>query len=138
MWESTFIETREFAIIMALLVKGYLANKKPVLVGEFGCCTYQGAEKLGGNGFMIIFGMMEDYLPNLKLPPLIAHMIAVAPQIDGHYIRDEGLQAREISDQLAVLDSWGWKAVLYSLSLLRLPSTAKIQDLILTWPVTVW
>ena len=89
------------------LVKGYLSFKKPVLIGEFGCCTYLGAEKLGGTGFMIIFGMMKDYLPDIKLPPVISQMIAAVPQVDGHYVRDEDLQARELSDQLAVLDRTG-------------------------------
>lgn len=79
---------------------------KPVVIGEFGCCTYQGAEKLGGNAFMISFGMMEDAM-NLKLPKLASEIIKVVPKVDGHYIRDEGLQAREIADQLSVLDSAG-------------------------------
>jgi hypothetical protein len=88
-------------------VLNYLVGtKKPVVIGEFGCCTYQGAEKLGGNGFMISFGMMEDTL-NLKFPKLVTEMIKVVPKVDGHYIRDEGLQAREIADQLNVLDSAG-------------------------------
>jgi hypothetical protein len=34
-------------------------------------------------------------------------MIKIVPKIDGHYIRDEGLQAREIADQLGVSDSAG-------------------------------
>jgi len=90
------------------MVKGYLVHNKPVIMGEFGCCTYQGAEKLGGNGFIITFGMMEDYLdPNMALPKGIVDMIKIPPKVDGHYIRDEVLQAREISDQLAILESAG-------------------------------
>jgi|GEM_PF-6243484 len=30
------------------LIKRYLAYNKPVVIGEFGCCTYQGAEDAGG------------------------------------------------------------------------------------------
>ena len=87
-------------------LKSIVESGKPVVIGEFGCCTYQGAEKLGGSGFMIIFDMIGDSVKR-KLPPLISRMINIPPQIDGHYIRDEGLQAREISDQLGVLDSAG-------------------------------
>jgi hypothetical protein len=83
-----------------------IGSGKPVVIGEFGCCTYQGAEKLGGSGFMVTFGMMEGIL-DLKLPPLVSNMIKIPPRVDGHYIRDEGLQAREISEQLGVLDSAG-------------------------------
>jgi hypothetical protein len=87
-------------------LKFLVGSGKPVVIGEFGCCTYQGAEKLGGSGFMITFGMMEGIL-NLKLPPLVAEMIKIPPKIDGHYIRDEGLQAREVASQLEALDSAG-------------------------------
>ncbi|HXW37519.1 MAG TPA: hypothetical protein VEJ36_06445 [Nitrososphaerales archaeon] len=90
------------------MVKSYKQHGKPVVIGEFGCCTYTGAEKLGGNGFMVVFGMMEQLLnPKIALPPTVAEMIKVIPQADGHYIRDEGLQARELADQLEVLDNAG-------------------------------
>jgi hypothetical protein len=80
---------------------------KPVVIGEFGCCTYKGAELLGGNGFMIMFGMMKNLQPTLVLPKLFSDMINVIPQVDGHYVRDEGLQAREVADQLGLLDRAG-------------------------------
>jgi hypothetical protein len=90
------------------MVKGYLVYNKPVLVGEFGCCTYQGAEQLGGNGFIIVFGMIANYLnPDKILPKGIAEMIKIPPKVDGHYIRDEGLQASELTGQLASLDAAG-------------------------------
>jgi hypothetical protein len=44
------------------MVEAYLAHGKPVIVGELGCCTYQGADKLGGSGFVVAFGMVADYL----------------------------------------------------------------------------
>lgn len=82
--------------------------KKPVVIGEFGCCTYSGAEKLGGQGFMIAFGMMQDYLgPTKNMPHNASEMLRMLPKIDGHYIRDEALQAQEVVDQLGVLDSAG-------------------------------
>ena len=90
------------------MVSAYRASRKPVLVGEFGCCTYRGAEMLGGNGFMIAFGMMADYLgPRLTLPKSTEEMMRIPARVDGHYVRDEGLQAREIADQLGVLDAAG-------------------------------
>jgi hypothetical protein len=91
------------------MVERYVsAYKKPVVIGEFGCCTYRGAEKLGGQGFMIAFGMMQDYLGPIKnMPPNASEMLSALPRVDGHYIRDEALQAREVVDQLGALDSVG-------------------------------
>jgi hypothetical protein len=90
------------------LVRRYVVNNKPVLIGEFGCCTYQGAEKLGGMGWAVMFGMIADYLgPSLRLPKEVSDMIKIPTQVDGHYVRDEGLQASELADQLRVLDSAG-------------------------------
>jgi len=90
------------------MAKAYQVYRKPVVIGEFGCYTYQGAEKLGANGFMVMFGMMEEYLgPKVRLPKPIFDMVKIPPRVDGHYIRDEGLQARELVDQLGVLDAAG-------------------------------
>src|SRR6266446_1808720 len=36
------------------LIKRYFAHHKPVIIGEFGCCTYQGAEEAGGRGWAIV------------------------------------------------------------------------------------
>jgi len=89
------------------MLKSAFAHGKPVVIGEFGCCTYQGAEKLGGMGWAIMFGMLLDYLDPKSLPPWIDGIINTPPRIDGHYIRDEGLQAQELADQLGVLDAAG-------------------------------
>jgi uncharacterized protein YndB with AHSA1/START domain len=35
-------------------VKQYSKYGKPVVIGEFGCCTYQGAEDLGGMGWDVV------------------------------------------------------------------------------------
>lgn len=86
----------------------YSSYGKPVVIGEFGCCTFRGAELLGANGFMISFGMVEALLgPNQRIPKMFLDMAHVPPRVDGHYIRDEELQARELVDQLGVLDSAG-------------------------------
>jgi len=90
------------------MVRKYLDYGKPVAVGEFGCCTYRGAELLGGNGFIITFGMMKDHLgPDQSIPKMIIDMTNIPPRVDGHYVRDEELQARELADQLGVLDTAG-------------------------------
>lgn len=92
---------------------GQMVNKhnsygKPVVIGEFGCCTFRGADLLGGSGFVIAFGMMEGLLgPDHKIPKMFMDMAHVPPRVDDHYIRDEGLQARELADQLGVLDKAG-------------------------------
>jgi hypothetical protein len=70
------------------IIKRYFANYKPVIIGEFGCCTYQGAEDAGGRGWAIVD-------PNNPL------------QLNGDYVRDEGLQARELTDVLSILDDIG-------------------------------
>ena len=71
------------------LIKRYFAHHKPVIIDEFGCCTYQGAEEAGGRGWAIV---------DFGTTPL---------QLNGEYVRDEGLQARELTDVLSILDSVG-------------------------------
>ena len=81
---------------------------KPVIIGEFGCCTFRGADLLGANGFMASFGMIENLVgPVPKLPKTFLDIAHVPPRVNGHYIRDEELQARELVDQLGVLDAAG-------------------------------
>lgn len=71
------------------LIKRYLAHNKPLIIGEFGCCTYQGAEDAGGWGWAILdFGKMPG-------------------QLNGDYVRDEGVQARELIDVLSILEGVG-------------------------------
>jgi hypothetical protein len=36
------------------IIKQYFNYKKPVVISEFGCCTYQGAEDAGSMGFLIV------------------------------------------------------------------------------------
>lgn len=66
----------------------YLAHRKPVVVTEVGCCTYQGAENKGGRAFMIVDRKHPD-----RLKP--------------GYLRDESVQAREDVDMLTALDQAG-------------------------------
>jgi hypothetical protein len=64
----------------------YLSQGKPVVIGEFGCCTFKGAEDMGGMGWDII-----DFS---KMPP----------ELKGDYVYDQGTQARELADELRILD----------------------------------
>lgn len=64
---------------------------KPVVITEVGLCAYRGAEDKGPHGFMIV----ED----TPSPPGL--------QLNGDYVRDESLQARELTDMLAILDKAG-------------------------------
>ncbi len=41
-------------------VKEYLKHGKPVWVMEVGCCTYEGAAKLGGGGFTVLQGVDKN------------------------------------------------------------------------------
>ncbi len=69
-------------------LKRHFAYGKPVIITEVGLCTYQGAEDKGARGFLIVDPKNQR-------------------QLDGNYVRDEGLQARELTDMLTVLESAG-------------------------------
>jgi hypothetical protein len=71
------------------LLKPFFAHSKPVIITEFGCCTYQGAENVGGMGWAIV---------DFNKMPL---------QLNGNYVRDEGLQARELTDMLEIFEGAG-------------------------------
>lgn len=73
-------------------LKRYFAYGKPVIISEVGCCTYQGAEDKGGRAFMIV---------DRKHPE----------RLGGTYVRDEGLQARELTDMLGILENAGVEGV---------------------------
>ena len=57
---------------------------KPVVVTEFGCCTYQGAEERGGIGWNIV-----DWSTN-------------PPKLMDEFVRDEGVQADYVEQSLEV------------------------------------
>ena len=62
---------------------------RPLVIGEFGCCTYQGAADRGGSGFDITDHGGDQ------------------PHIDGDYVRDEAEQAREITECLDIFEAGG-------------------------------
>jgi hypothetical protein len=69
-------------------LKRHFAHGKPVVISEVGLCTYRGAEDKGARGFMIVDPKNQQ-------------------QLDGDYVRDEGLQARELTDMLTTLENAG-------------------------------
>lgn len=76
------------------LIERYKAYGKPVVITEFGCCTFRGAEDMGGTGFTIIDWGQE-------WPP------EQPPRLKGNFVYDQSLQARELADQLRVISATG-------------------------------
>ena len=74
------------------IAKRFLSYGKPVLIGEFGCCTYKGAENAGGWGWAII-----EFDANS----------ANSMRVKENCVRDEHTQAREITDLLGIFDKIG-------------------------------
>jgi hypothetical protein len=65
----------------------YFTHQKPVIITEFGCCPYRGAEDKGGLGWAIV---------NWNTTP---------PQLNGNFVRDEATQANYIADLLKIFDA---------------------------------
>jgi hypothetical protein len=68
-------------------LRAYFKPGKPVIITEFGCCTYQGAADKGGYGWAIV-----DWT---KSPP----------QLKRDFVRDESGQARYLTDLLQVFEA---------------------------------
>jgi hypothetical protein len=65
----------------------YRRPNKPILICEFGCCTYKGAPQRGGSGYDIV-----DYDHG-------------RPKLVGKPVRSEATQARHIAEMLDVFES---------------------------------
>jgi hypothetical protein len=74
------------------IIKRFLTYGKPVIIGEFGCCTYKGAENAGGWGWAII--EFDESVPD--------HM-----RVKAGHVRDEDVQASEITEVLGIFDEVG-------------------------------
>jgi hypothetical protein len=70
-------------------IERYKGFGKPVANMEFGCCTFKGAEELGGRGWDIV-----DWS-------------TMPPRLKGDYVYDQTTQAREVADLLRVNDEGG-------------------------------
>jgi hypothetical protein len=78
------------------------AAGNPVVVTEFGMCSYRGDEDSGNLGF----GIVDSTSRLLHSLPVTGRF--VRPRLKrGPHIRDESLQAREIAETLRILDSAG-------------------------------
>ena len=71
------------------IVRRYVSLGRPVTVTECGCCTYRGAEDAGGQGSAII------------------DITATPPRLKAPYVRDEALQAHELTQLVALFDAAG-------------------------------
>ena len=74
------------------LLRSYARSGKPVVVSEFGCCTYRGAADAGGAGFMVF-----DYDPQ---PPVLKLKVTGLQ-------RSEAEQARYLMELLAIFGEEG-------------------------------
>jgi hypothetical protein len=78
------------------------AAGKPVVITEFGMRSYQGAASSGALGF----GVADHRTVLLHQLPLVGRL--VRPRLKpGGYVRDEELQAAELSQTLSILDAAG-------------------------------
>lgn len=74
------------------LLKRYMGFGKPLANMEFGCCTFKGAEDLGGRGWDIV-----DWS-------------TMPPRLKGDYVYDQTTQARELGELLRINDEAGVNA----------------------------
>jgi len=95
------------------LLRSFFSHGRPVVITEFGCCTYRGAADAGSRGWAIVD-------PD-KTPP---HWL-------GTFVRDEAEQARELGELLAIFEAAGVEGTfVMTFSSPRLPtSTEPRQDL---------
>jgi hypothetical protein len=97
------------------MLKPFFAIGKPVVVTEFGCRTYRGAdtstEGMAGDltDFRLNLRLILSYLASSARTALFGTQLPPPrmPLKKGDYVRDEQLQARELADQLGVLDRAG-------------------------------
>jgi hypothetical protein len=67
-------------------LRAYLAHQRPVVVTEFGCCTYKGAQDRGGLGWAIV------------------DRAAQPPRLTEAVVRDEQTQVDELNEALDILE----------------------------------
>lgn len=79
-----------------------LAQGKPVVVTEFGMRTYRGADSGGGE---LGFGIGDPLRIFLHQLPVVGRLFR--GRLNGDYVRDEPMQARELAETLAILDAAG-------------------------------
>lgn len=86
----------------AAMLEPLLAHGKPVVVTEFGMRTYRGADSDGG---ALGFGIADLKRVFLHQLPLVGRLFR--ERLNGDYVRDEAMQARELTETLAILEAAG-------------------------------
>jgi len=85
----------------AEMLQPLLALGKPVINTEFGMRTYRGAESDGNLGF----GVADQLRVGLHQLPVVGRF--VRERLNGDYVRDEAMQARELAETLTMLEAAG-------------------------------
>jgi len=85
----------------AEMLQPLLALGKPVINTEFGMRTYRGAESDGNLGF----GVADQLRVGLHQLPVVGRF--VRERLNGDYVRDVVLQARELTETLTMLEAAG-------------------------------
>jgi len=83
------------------MLQPLLALGKPVINTEFGMRTYRGADSDGALGF----GVADQLRAGLHQLPVVGRF--VRERLNGNYVRDEAMQARELAETLTILDAAG-------------------------------
>ena len=76
------------------LLRRFFTHGRPVVITEFGCCTWRGAADAGGMGWAIVD--LND-----------AALGERPPRLNGQYLRDEAEQAEEVTELLTIFDAAG-------------------------------
>ena len=90
------------------MLQPFFGSGKPVVVTEVGMRGYRGAEDSGTLGF----GVVDQRSQFLHQLPLVGRMVRT--RLNGEYVRDESLQARELTEVLGILGSTGVDGVFVS------------------------
>jgi hypothetical protein len=90
------------------MLQPFFGSGKPVVVTEVGMRGYRGADDSGTIGFGVV-----DYRSQvLHQLPLLGRLVRT--RLNGEYVRDEPLQARELTEVLGILGSTGVDGVFVS------------------------
>jgi hypothetical protein len=84
------------------MLEPLLARGKPVVVTEFGMRTYRGADSERG---ALGFGIGDTKRVFLHQLPVVGRLFG--ERLNGDYVRDEAMQARELTETLAILKGAG-------------------------------
>jgi hypothetical protein len=87
------------------MLKPLFAYGKPVIITDFGHTTFLGTTGSSVMGSGIGLGAVDYKTLFLHRVPLLGRF--VRPRLNGKYVRDEGLQARELIKTLGILDAAG-------------------------------